>query len=43
MPLIVEQSSVIDEENLDDFLKSIRSEIEKAIQNAKKKNPGIKR
>jgi len=38
----VEQFSVVDEENLDDFLKAIRTELEKAIKEAKRKNPGKK-
>ena len=38
----VEKFSVVDEENLEDFLKAIRTELEKAIQEAKRKNPGKK-
>lgn len=38
----VEKFSVVDEENLEDFLKAIRTELEKAFQEAKKKNPGKK-
>ncbi|MDI7259424.1 MAG: hypothetical protein QME90_05830 [Thermodesulfobacteriota bacterium] len=38
----IDQFSVVDEENLDDFLRAIRAELEKAIKEAKRKNPGKK-